>query len=491
MLNVHYLDEKVSDGCDIVIEALKLIALKQDIYVIADGYSKDDDCGKRAKEPDKVFPELYVYIEGYMPFFINTSCGDLRGASFIDRNSVTWKLPDGAVFDSANPSISPVGQMMKQIRLFKILLAQKKRAELVQHMPKKGLSVSFYGNYAGVNKVAEVFGISFAHVEPDECVMAQYIRDECMNDMYKDGKDDEDDEDYEGTLDYFIEISDIYCMKKYIDIAHELHGANISFADAGDADAFAEEWVLSHEGEARGGAAFGNSGNGGINADDWGALEEKKLKEKWMNTAILLKDVHVNPIFKSYRIDEIIAYICESYAWRNPCGKRLKYLKSIVPLYEMVNNYDDDNARFPEEFFDDIIMPEIDKVNKYNPFYVQPDSWYPVSRQFELDRGGMLNDVLRCLVRENLKDGYDASKVYEWLHRQHPKMMWQFARTFNADIAANKDAYNVREYTGMTEKARELSIDLPQLFKILENLPEELNCAPKVKSPGDSQLVLF
>ena len=485
MLNIHYLDEKVSNGCDIVIQALKLLAPKQDIYVIADGYSDDDDCGKG---PDKVFPELYVYIEGYMPFFINTSCGDLRGASFIDRNFVTWKLPDGAVFDSANPSISPVGQMMKQIRLFKILLAQKKRAELVQHMPKKGLSVSFYGNYAGVNKVAEVFGINFAHVEPDECVMAQYIKDECMNDMYKDDKDGKDDE---GTLDYFLEISDIYCMKKYINIAHELHGANISFADAGDADAFAEKWVLLNEGDAMDGAACGNSGDGSGNADDWGALEEKKLKEKWMNTAIFVKDVHINPAFKSHRINEIIAYMHMSNVWNPLHGKRLRYLNSIVPLYDMVNHYTKDKTRFPKEFFDDIIMPEIDKVNKYNPFYVQPEDWYPLSKRFELGRGEMLNDALRCLVRENLQDGYDVVKVYEWLHRKHPKMMRQFARAFNADITAHKEAYNVRVYTGMTEKAKELSIDLPKLFKILENLPEELNCAPKPKSPGDSQMVLF
>ena len=479
MLNVHYLDEKVSAGCDIVIEALKLLALKQDIYVIADGYSNDDDCGKRAKEPDKVFPELYVYIEGYMPFFINTSCGDLRGASFIDRNSVTWKLPDGAVFDSANPSISPVGQMMKQIRLFKILLAQKKRAELVQHMPKKGLSVSFYGNYAGVNKVAEVFGISFAHVEPDECVMAQYIKDECMNDMYKDGKDDE------GTLDCFLEISDIYCMKKYIDIEAEVRNSSGYFSETGEDDAFKEAWGVIHEGEVMKEAAFGNSGddsgNSNGNADDSVALEENKLKEKWMNTDIFVKDVHINPVFKSHRINQIIACMCESNVWRNLPGKRLRYLNSIVPLYEMVNHYTEDKSRFHKKFFDDIIMPEIDKVNKYNPFYVQPEDWYPVSKKFELGRGDMLNDAMRCLVRENLQEGYDACKVYEWLHRKHPRMMRQFARAFNADIEAHKEAYNVRAYTGMTEKARELSLDLPQLFKILANLPEELNCAPKAK----------
>ena len=136
-------------------------------------------------------------------------------------------------------------------------------------------------------------------------------------------------------------------------------------------------------------------------------------------------------------------------------------------------------------------MPEIHKLNINNPFYVIPFDWYPKTRKYELEIDKILDESMCALIYENLGDKYDTDKVYKWLHQNYPDMMMDLARILRTDVLKNRENYNTIHITDMTITAEHLNIDLSRLKSILNDLPEELLCAPSPEQNKDQGDIPF
>ena len=479
MLNVHYIRNNDELTQDAFVEGLKELATDREIYVVADIY---DDDRSRTKYINKPFPTFYVYIKGYEPFFVNTFYGDLRGASFIDEKCLKWKVPSEEKLDYMRPSMSPIGQMTIQMTLMKMVLMNNKNKDIWKHFPEKGLFCSFFGEYKGVETIADKLGIKVSNIEPDIDTIVKYIKDECMNESCRERED---------MLDYFLEISDICCMRNYINVEDEVRDIISNEDNDHDKDSFSETWELINDGEILYDNDFCAGDNNDITIDKSFEMEEEENRIKFMSTNIFIKDVHINPIFRSHKINTILAYITEFNCYENPCGERLKYLKSIVPTSEYIDFDLNGNERFPTEIYDDIIMPEIHKLNINNHFYVIPFDWYPKTRKYELEIDKILDESMCALIYENLEDKYDTNKVYKWLHQNYPDMMMDLARILRTDVLKNRENYNTIHITDMTITAEHLNIDLSRLKSILNDLPEELLCAPSPEQNKDQGDIPF
>ena len=101
---------------------------------------------------------------------------------------------------------------------------------------------------------------------------------------------------------------------------------------------------------------------------------------------------------------------------------------------------------------------------------------------------------INCNIGCNSETGYiEELKKIEAIKSSGftPDMMMDLARILRTDVLKNRENYNTIHITDMTITAEHLNIDLSRLKSILNDLPEELLCAPSPEQNKDQGDIPF
>ena len=335
--NCYYQNPNNKHGYEeLIIEALKNISRNKAVYaVIGD---RDLNARKNTEKncTDRLFPTIYVYVEGYKPFFINYGYGFLEKGMFIDKNMLTWNVNHKKAVSNLYENLSPVGQMMRQISTIKDKLSESTKKDFINDVPKHGLFLNIWGEYKKTEEICNMFGIIVAKIPSNEHAIARYIERKCLNDSYK--------ENDLNAINSFLEISDMYIEENWYN--DNLNNCDIKeaikyytkkwykdFSTANNEsdnyldDTFSEAWTLIQEGE--------------LSYDDYSSEEcdisirdisdelnilryEQEASLKKHN--YFLKEIALNPIFEFDKVNAALDYIVKKND-ENPGRERLTRLR--------------------------------------------------------------------------------------------------------------------------------------------------------------------
>lgn len=442
------------DVHEFVIDALKIIARKHKIYVVVNvndclSYNHED---KSIKYLDEKLPSFYVHIEGYTSFFINAFGMNLNGAKLKRAASTKDKYPN------------PMAQLLNQIRWVKQEIKKARGKDVGLSIPNVGYCMGFYGSHVyDWEEVSTLFGIREIRFSPEMPeAIAQYIRETHLieSNMVQ-------DDIY--ARDMFFGTSDIYCLAPFIEEDNNYIKEHIKNDDGSDRD------------------------------DDFYYNLIKQEKETRISTSIILKDIHVNPAFRGREVNQIIAYLYSGGFGDTHIsgpgslyGKRIDYLVQIFPynheiavdgdMNTVVNVIDDE----PLRAFDDVIMPEIDRLNKANPFYIKPFEWRTKEERVREMFPEMLSMIIYGLVWEITNSTYgvdpeeyvgeecEIDDTIDWLFDEEFFIMNGIAHDIRKHLFNNLSVYKKFIDDPIKYIEGHNITDLNPLREIVKNIPKEL-----------------
>lgn len=469
--NCYYQNPDNKHGYEeLIIEALKDISHNKAVYaVIGD---RDLNVRKNAEKNciDRLFPTIYVYIEGYKPFFINYGYGFLEKGMFTDKNMLTWNVAHKKVVSNLYENLSPVGQMMRQISTIKDKLSESVGKDIINDIPKHGLFLDIWGEYKKSDEICNVFGITVAKVPPDEHTIARYIERKCLNDSYE--------ENGFNTINSFLEISDVYneedwynddlndydvkeAIKYYTEKWYKDFSSTNDESDNYLDDAFSEAWALIQEGELSYDDCFDGEECDISTRDISDELNmlryEQEASLKKHN--YFLKEIALNPIFEFDKVNAALDYIVKKND-ENPGGERLTQLRdSFYPnevfLAPDVFNHEEKygiKLALAKKYVD-VLISTVSKRNSGNPFYVKPEWYNTPDERLEKVKPLAIKKMIAIFIAFNLPDVpqnyiYDINKIYDWGMQTYPFKMMNIAASIVRQIDNQTYIFFADEYEG-------------------------------------------
>lgn len=470
-LNCYYQNPDNKHGYEeLIIEALKDISRNKAVYtVIGD---RDLNVRKDIEKSctDRLFPAMYVYIEGYKPFFVNYGYGFLEKGMFTDKNMLTWNVDQKKTVSNLYENLSPIGQMMRQISTIKDKLIESVEKDILNDIPKHGLFLNIWGEYKKAEEICSMFGITVAKVPPDEHAIARYIERKCLNDSYK--------ESSFNAINSFLGISDVYngenwyndsllndysikeAIKYYTEKWHKDFSSVNNEPDNYLDDVFSETWALIQEGELSYDNCFDEEDDISIRdtSDELNTLrhEQETLLKKHN---YFLKEIALNPIFEFDKVNAALDYIVKK-SDENPGGKRLTRLRDSFYPNEVFATPDvfDREERYGTklalaEKYVDVLISIVSKRNTGNPFYVKPE-WYDTpDERLEKVKPLAIKKMIVAFIAFNLPDVsqnyiYDINKIYDWGMQTYPSKMMNIAASIVRQIDNQTYIFFVGEYEG-------------------------------------------